>query len=259
MNRREFICAATVSLLAAPLAAEAQQAGKAARLGYVDRQSADFGKSSVQGLRQGLQELGYVDGRTIKIEYRFADGQPERLPQLIDNLLRLPVAVLVTPGTIVAQAAQRATATVPIVMSAGEPVESGLVTSLARPSGNVTGLSLGEGAQFKAKRLQLLKEAVPSAARVAYLANPSNPNTDRDRPDMQTVASSFGVQLLYVDARDRAEVDAALERVRRTQADGLITDGDPVTDGEFRRIAAFAAKQRLPAIYPRRQFVDAGA
>ncbi len=172
MDRRTLLMG-SIGLLAAPLVAEAQQAGKVARLGYLFLGAAGAESNTVEGLRQGLRDLGYLEGQTIHIEYRYAD-HPERLPELAAELVGLKVDVILAPGTAVTRAVQRTTTTIPVVSTSGTPVESGFATSLARPGGNITGLSLDIGCQMGGKRLEILKEAFPRIARYAVIWNPTD-------------------------------------------------------------------------------------
>jgi putative ABC transport system substrate-binding protein len=239
-----------------PGAAAAQRGGGRARLGFVDLRDSNTASHIVRGLRDALRDLGYVEGQTVVVEYRFAEGEPARLPAILAELLRLKVDVLLTVGTVVTQAAQRATATVPIVMTTGNPVGSGLVKSLARPGGNITGLSLYEGAEFQAKRLQLLKEAAPGVTRVGYIWNP------RDRtviPEpLQRAADTLQVKLAPFDVRTARDFDVVFRRIRDQHVDALMTDNDPLITGAARRIADFAATHRLPGMSGSPRFVDAG-
>ena len=224
MNRRTFLCGLTLGTLFAPLAG-AQPSGRAPRLGYVDLRGRDMERSDIRGLRDGLRKLGYVEGQSILIEYRFADGQADRLPASLDELLRSKVDVLLTVGTVVTRAAQRATATVPIVMTVGDPVSSGFTKSLARPSGNITGLALQLTEEFGAKRLELLKEAVPSARRVGYIWNPRGRRGPGE--PLQRAAAALQIALVPIDVRAAQDFDGVFRSIRQQRVDALMTDGDP--------------------------------
>ena len=253
------LAAVVVTLLALPVmpgAGGAQTAGRPPRLAFVDLRDSDTASHIIRGLRDGLKELGYVEGQTVIVEYRFAEGQPDRLPAIFAELLRLKVDVLLTVGTVVTLAAQRATATVPIVMTTGNPVGSGLVKSLARPGGNITGLSLQEGPEFQAKRLQLLKEAVPGMIRVGYIWNPRDATAVPE--PLQRAADSLHVKLVSFDIRTARDFDAVFRRMREQHVDALMTDNDPLISGAARRIADFAATHRLPGMSGSPRFVEAG-
>jgi putative tryptophan/tyrosine transport system substrate-binding protein len=196
-----------VGLALAPFTAEAQPSGRAPRLGYVDLRTRDLQRDDVRGLRDGLRELGYIEGQTILIEYRFAEGQANRLPGILDELLRSKVDILLAVGTVVTQAAQRATAMVPIVMTAGDPVGSGFAKSLARPGGNITGLALQLTEEFAAKRLELLKEAVPGARRVGYIWNPRGRRAPGEL--LQRSAAALQIAVVTIDVRGAQDLPAS--------------------------------------------------
>jgi ABC-type uncharacterized transport system substrate-binding protein len=245
-----------VGLALAPLAG-AQPSGRTPRLGYLDLRGRNMERADMRGLRDGLRELGYVEGQTIMIEYRFAEGQADRLPGILDELLRSKVDILLTVGTVATQAAQRATATVPIVMTVGDPVSGGFAKSLARPGGNITGLALQLTEEFAAKRLELLKEAVPGARRVGYIWNPRGRRTPG--VPLQRAAAALQIALVPIDVRAAQDFDGVFRSIRQHRADALMTDGDPLTGGgALRHIADFAATQRLPAIHISEAFVEAG-
>jgi putative ABC transport system substrate-binding protein len=248
-----LIVMAALALLIVPLPVGAQSARRP-RVGVLTPHRCDHPNN--EALRRGLRELGYVEGQTLDVECRGADGQVERLPDLTRDLLAWGPDVVVADGTITIRAAQRATRTVPIVMGAvGDPVGSGFVQSLARPGGNTTGLTL-VSAELNPKRLELLKELLPGATRIALLANPSNPN--RHARQMETPSRSLGVRLTVVEARGPEELDGAFTAILREGADGLCVLPDPVLFGHRQRIVALAAKHRLPAMYEAREFVQEG-
>jgi putative ABC transport system substrate-binding protein len=260
MKQLVFLFALMPGVLAGALTAEAQSLSKASKvptLGCVDLRSPQHDpRGTVAALQDGLRELGYVEGQNIHVEYRFAEGSEERLPALFAELIRLNVDILLTPGSVVTAAAQRATSTIPIIMTAGDPVRSGFVASLARPGGNITGLSLAEDPQFATKRLELLKEATPQVARVGYLRNAANPSSSVEA--LNGVARSLGIGLLTFEVRGPEQFEGAFAKMLRERIDALITDGDPLTDAEYRRIVAFVTKHHLPGMYPRPSFVTAG-
>jgi putative ABC transport system substrate-binding protein len=247
-------------VLAAPLAAEAQQAAKVARIGYLSPNLA-ASPHTHEAFRQGLRDLGYVEGRNVVIEYRDAEGKPERLPALAAELVALKVDIIVAPNTVGALAAKQATRTLPIVFAtAGDPVTSGLVTSLARPGGNVTGLSI-LAPELVGKCLEQLTQAVPAVSRVAVLWEPGAVGERMDRGMLnaaEVAGRALGVRLQFVEARSPADFDRAFSDMTRARAGALTVLGSTMFGTERRRLVALAAKNRLPAVYPWREFVDAG-
>jgi putative tryptophan/tyrosine transport system substrate-binding protein len=260
MDRRDTVLA-LLALGAAPLAAEAQQAAKVARIGYLSPNLA-ASPHLRNAFLQGLRDLGYVVGRTVVIEYRYAEGKRERLPTLAAELVALKVDVIVVDGsTQAALTAMQATKTIPIVFtSVGDPVESGLVTSLARPGGNVTGLS-SLGPELVGKRLELLKQAVPGVDRVAVLWLPGalGERTDKDMLTGADVAArALGVRLQFVEARGADEFARAFSDMSSARAGALTVLPSNRFLREHRRLVDLAAENRLPAVYTSREFVDAG-
>ena len=260
VHRRDFLVAAG-TLLAAPLVAEAQQAAKVARIGYLSTSLASSPHLR-DAFLQGLRDLGYVEGRNVVIEYRDAEGKVERLPTLAAELVALKVDVIVVGGsTRVTLAAMQATKTVPIVFTnVGDPVESGLVTSLARPGGNVTGLS-ALGPELVGKGLELLKQAVPGVDRVAVLWRPGalGEHTDKDMLTRADVAArALGLRLQFVELRDPDEFARAFSDMSSARAGALTVLPSNRFLRERRRLVDLAAKNRLPAVYTSREFVDAG-
>jgi putative ABC transport system substrate-binding protein len=245
MRRREVL-GVIGGAAAWPFAAEAQQPATP-RIGYVwvgDRTTDTRGA----GLRQGLADKGYVIGRDLVLEERYAQGNAERIPGLIAELLELKVDVLATPGTPTTLAAQRATSTVPIVMLTGDPVGAGLVASLAHPGANITGLSLLSG-DYSAKWLELLKEAVPKLERVAVLWNPDNPQIVRVVANLRQVAQALGLELVAFPARP-TDLEATFAAIANAGIGGLVVTDDSAIDPLLPTIIEFAAEHRLPAIYP---------
>ena len=255
MDRRTFIVG-SVALLGRPLAAEAQQAGKTPRVGYLGtRTLADF---AVEAFRQALHELGWVEGQNIVVEWRFAEGKLERLPELAAELVRLKPDVIVAQATPGATAAKNATQTIPIVMvPVTDPVALGLVTSLARPGGNITGVS-ANSVEIVGKQLALLKETLPKVRRVAILLNPANPTTRDVLKEANAAARSLGVQLQPVEARDADQLDAAFAAMVRERAEGVLVMQDTAFVLYRQRFADLAAKSRLPAAYGWKEHVEAG-
>src|SRR3984893_13404553 len=261
MNRRAFLPGLSGSLLAAPLAAEAQQAGKVARIGFLALNLA-ANPHLLEAFRQGLRDLGYVEGRNLVIEIRSAEGKLERLPALAAELVALKVDVIFAGGgTLPALAAKQATRTLPIVFAdAADPVTSGLVTSLARPGGNVTGV-FSLFAELLSKRLELLKQAVPGVSRVAVLWQPGG-LPERTEKDMlkgaEVAARALGVRVQFVEARGPAEFDGAFSEMTRARAGALTVLTTPMFLAGRRRLVDLAAKNWLPTVFSGRDWVDAG-
>jgi putative tryptophan/tyrosine transport system substrate-binding protein len=260
MERRRFIEVIAGGLLVAPLSAEAQQAAKIARIGFLVLNMAAAAHPP-EAFRQGLRDLGYVEGRNVVIEYRDAEGKPERLPALAAELVALKVDVILAAGETHALAAKQATKTIPIVFAvAADPVASGLVTSLARPGGNVTGLSV-LAPELVGKCLEQLKQAVPGVSRVAVLWQPGGhgERTDKDmRKEAEVAARALGVRLQLVEARGPADLDRAFSDMTKARAGALTVLPSAMLFTERRRLADLAARNRLPAVYPAREYVDAG-
>ena len=251
MERRTFLATLVGGLLAAPLAAEAQPREKLPRVGYLSpgSPSEPLRRRRLEAFRQGLRELGYVEGQNIVIEPRWAEGKYDRYPALAADLVRLKVDVIVPVGGAATQAVQQATRTIPIVMSLVlDPVGSGLVPSLARPGGNVTGTSF-MGPDLVGKQLQLLKEVVPKVSRVALLRNPANPASAPGLHEAEAAARALGVRLQALEARNPQEIDSAFAAMTRERAGALLILADPIFGNQRRQIAELAAKRRLPGIY----------
>jgi putative ABC transport system substrate-binding protein len=259
MERRVFISSLAGGLLAAPLAASAQPAGKVPRIGYLALNPA-ANPHLHEAFRQGLRDLGYVEGRNVVIEYRDAEGKPERLPALAAELVALKVDVLVAQPTVAALAAKQATRTLPIVFPVAEPVTSGLVTSLARPGGNITGLSI-LAPEIVGKGLELLKQAVPGVSRVAVLWDPGAfpERTAKDMlKEVEVAARKLGVRLQFIEARGPDDLGKAFSDMTRARAGALTVLAGSMFFSERRRLVDMAAKNRLPAVYQWREGVDAG-
>ncbi len=247
-----------LGLLGAPLVAESQQAGRVYRIGYLSGSSPATLKHHVAGFRDGLRDLGWVEGQNILIEYRWAEGKAERLPDLAAELVRLKVDLIVAASTPGAQAAKHATREIPIVFAmVSDPVASGLVASLARPGGNVTGWS-NMLPEMSGKLLELLKETLPGASRIAILWSPANPGKTLEFKEMRVAARVLGVTLQSLEVPAPKDLEAAFSAMTRGRPDALITFVDSVTLPHRQRIVEFAAKSRLPAIYQVREYVDAG-
>jgi len=260
MDRRAFIGVLSGGLLAAPLAAGAQQATRVARIGYLGTNRA-ANPHLHEALRQGLRDLGYEEGRNLLIEYRDAEGKIDRLPALAAELVALKLDIIVAPGTPQALAAKQATTTIPIVFTAAsDPVPDGLVASLARPGGNVTGLAT-ISPELVGKGLEQIKRAVPEVTRLAVLWQPGalGERTNKDMlKEADTVARSLRVRLQFVEARAPADFDKAFSDATRVGAGALAVLPSSMFLSERRRLADLAAKNRLPAAYPQREFVHAG-
>jgi len=261
MRRTGLAVLLAVSVILAPLTGEAQQAAKISRIGFLSATSpSDMGSDAgrLVAFRQGLRELGYVEGQNIAIESLWAEGNYDRLPGLAAELVRLKVDVIVTGGAVATGAAKQATTTIPIVMAAvGDPVRTGFVASLARPGGNITGLTI-LGPELSAKRLELLKEAVPKLWRVAFLWNPANPANRLQFEDIQLGAKALGVTLQSVEIRSPDGFDSAFTAITRERPSALIMTADLLHQRHVGRIIEFAARSRLPAMYQLREHAEAG-
>ena len=239
------------------LGAEGQQAGKVPRVGYLSVTSAANGLHNLGALRAGLRTFGYIEGPSITIEARWADGRIERLPQLAAELVRLPVDVLCTAGGQASEAAQQATSTIPIVFAnVAFPVRSGLVASLARPGGNVTGVAF-IGPEY-GKRLELLKEAYPKLDRVALIYNPDNPGSVLALQETQRWTTALGVRLEPHEFRRPDDFERLFRKIAGKRPDALMTTADSLLISYRTRIVDFAVRHRLPSMYPTREFVLSG-
>ena len=259
VQRRDFLIASGV-LLGAPFASEAQQPAKIARIGFLALDLAGNPRGS-DAFHQGLRDLGYIEGRNVIIVYRDAEGKTDRLPTLAAELIALKVDVIVAPTVLASLAAKQATRTIPIVFAgATDPVADGLVISFARPGGNVTGLS-NLGPELIGKRLELLTQTVPGVSRVAVLWQPGGggERTDKDMlKGAEVAARALKVQHQFVEARGPSDFDRAFSEMARARADALLVLPYAIMFTERRRLVDLAAKNRLPAMYPSRQYVDAG-
>ena len=259
MKRREFIAAVGAGLLAAPLVAGAQQAGRVHRIGYLTGGLSTDRPHLIEAFRQGLRELGWVEGQNIVIEYRYAEGRFDRLPDLAAELVRLKVDIIVAVATPASAAAKNATGTIPIVgISLGDPVGTGLIASLARPGGNITGVSYSVGVETIGKGLELLNEIVPNVRWVAILSNPGNPLHAPAVRDLKVAARSLGEQLQLLDARGPTEFDGAFAAMAKERVGGLFVVADTMFNLHRARLVELAAKSRLPAAYGTRDAVESG-
>jgi putative ABC transport system substrate-binding protein len=256
--RRNFLIAAG-AFLAAPFAADAQQSARLPRLGYLMFNSAENSKHVNTAFRQTMRELGWIDGQNIIIETRFADGDVNRLPALVDELLLLKVDVILAGGSAATRASKSATTTVPIVMFAsGDAVGEGFVASLARPGGNVTGMTWLAGPEIVSKQLELLREIAPAASRVAVLMNPRSDSHAASAAEMKIAARKLGTQLQPVRVGSPSQLEDAFAAMAKERAAALLVLADAMFLGERRRITNLAGSGALPAMYSQREFVDAG-
>jgi putative tryptophan/tyrosine transport system substrate-binding protein len=253
MKRREFITLLG-GAAAWPLAARAQQAARPARIGLMASQLLP----PQQRFSRRLQEQGYVEGRNVQLEWRFAEGQDDRFSAFAAELVALPVDLIVTWGTPAALAAKQATRTIPIVMGAsGDPVSVGIVSNLARPEGNITGFA-AQNVELEAKRLELLKDLLPRLSRVAILANTANPFLDALMKRLRPAAAQLQVTLELFEARNKDEIEGALLRLAQARPDAVLVSPDLVLVTKRNEIAATLAKSKLPAVYPFREYAAAG-
>jgi putative tryptophan/tyrosine transport system substrate-binding protein len=259
MNRRQFLGTLATSLLVAPLAAKAEQPVKVPQVGILFLNPLPPTVHLLEAIRQGLRERGYVEGQNIAIEFRSAEGRLDRLPDLANELVRLNVDLILTGLTPGIQAARQATSTIPIVMGISvDPVREGFVASLARPGGNITGLSL-LSPEIAGKRLQLLKEVVPKISRVAILWNAEYTSSALLFRETEAAAPGVGVQLQSLELRGPNGFERAFQAATRGRAGGLIVVDDPLTFRHRTRIVGLEAKSRLPTMHIVREFAEAGA
>jgi putative tryptophan/tyrosine transport system substrate-binding protein len=257
MRRRDFIQGIVRSAAAWPLAARAQQLTKLPTIGFLGTSTASAMSQWTVVFAQRLRELGWIDGRNVAIEYRWADGRTERYIEIAAEFVRLKVAVTVAPANAAVVAAKQATSIIPIVFPvAGDPVGTGLVTSLNRPGGNVTGLSLQQ-TDLAAKRLELLREVVPELRRLAIMANVGNPASVLEIGEIQAAARTFGLQVAAFEIRRAEDITPAFEALKG-RAEALYVAGDPLVLTNVIRINTLAASSRLPTMYGTREYVEAG-
>ena len=248
---------ATVLLTTASLA-EAQQQTKVPRIGFLSAASLSSVAPRVDGFRQGLRELGYIEGKNVVIDWPSAEGNPDRLPALASELVRLKVDVIVTGGPTATRAAKEATSTIPIVMTQDpDPIGTGFVASLARPGGNITGLS-SLSSELSGKQLELLKEAVPRLSRLAVLGSSTQPGNAQALRGVELTAGTFGVRFQYLDVLSSKDIEIAFRAASKGRAEAVLVLGGPVLNSHRTQITELAAKNRLPTIYDRREYVEAG-
>jgi putative ABC transport system substrate-binding protein len=258
MRRRDFIAGLGGAAATWTLSARAQQPAMPV-VGFLGSESPDLWTARVRAFRQGLSETGYVEGRNVAIEYRWADGQNERLPELAADLVRRRVTVIAAPGSLPsALAVKAATITIPIVFTIGiDPVEVGLVSSLNRPGGNLTGVA-SLNAEVGPKRLELIHELVPTATTIALLVNPTNPNAENQTTDMQAATRTLGLELHILHASNERDFDAVFTSLVQLRAGALVIGADPFFSGRIERLAALTVRHAVPAIYEYREFAAAG-
>jgi ABC-type uncharacterized transport system substrate-binding protein len=247
-----------VSFLVICTPAQAQQPEKLSRIGFLSGVSPSINSARVEAFRQGLRELGYVEGKNIVIEYRYAEGRLERLPALADELVHLKVDVIVTAAPPPTRAAKQATSTIPIVMTFDDdPVGSGFIGSLARPGGNITGLS-AQAPETIGKQLELLKEIVPNLARVGVLGDVTRPGIPQVLREVNITADALRMQVRYLEIRAPKDIETAFRAASKQQAEALVVLGSPVLNSQQKQVAALAVKNHLVVIYSNREFVEAG-
>ena len=257
VKRKVSIWLLPTVLLATVSPADAQQPKKVARVCYLGN-TVSATAEMIQPFQQRLREIGYVEGQNITIDYRYFEGQIERLQNLAAEFVRLNCDVIVTQGTEAAEAAKNATKKVPVVMAFGaDAVRRGIVADLARPGGNITGLT-NIGAELYGKRLELLKETVPKLARVAFLSSPTNPNADDELKEVETVARFLRIGLQSLEAKGPDDFEGAFQAATKKRAQALILGGGGFFGAHHKRIVELAAKNRLPAMYSVARFVEAG-
>jgi putative ABC transport system substrate-binding protein len=259
-NRRRLIIALGAGALAAPFASIAQESGKVWRVGYLSQGSrpVSFDPSSVGAFLQGMRDLGYVEGKNLVMEWRFADNSHERLSGLAAELVQLKVNLIVAVSPPATSAAQKATTTIPIVFGGiGDPVGIGFVKSLAHPGGNITGIS-NQAPDIGSKQLEMLRDMVPNLARVAVLTNPMNSGNSPLQNIVEAAAQKVRVKVLPLEARTPQEIGKAFSEMARQKAGAVIVARDPFLNQQLRQIAELAAKNRLPAISGIREYVEAG-
>jgi putative tryptophan/tyrosine transport system substrate-binding protein len=257
MRRREFIAALAAATAVPTYQARAE--GTAPLVGFLNSASPDTYRFNADSFREGLAKAGFVEGRNVRIEERWARGDYDALPALAAELVGIGVTVIAATGDVAsAQAAQHASSTVPVVFTiGGDPVRFGLVKTVNRPGGHVTGILFNQNV-LGAKRVELLREIAPSVSRVALLMNPNNPNIKIEQADAESGAKKLGLETVALNARNAAEMDIAFEQLLHAKADALITASDPIPLDRREQIASFALRHKLPAVSFVRQFAAAG-
>jgi putative ABC transport system substrate-binding protein len=245
-------------LFALSLSAEAQQPTKIPRIGYLATASLSAISARIEAFRQGLRELGYVEGKNIVIEWRSAEGKPDRLPALLDELVRLKVDIIVTGGSGVTRPAKEATSTIPIVMTnESDPVGSGFVASLARPGGNITGLATLRP-ELSGKQLELLKETIPKLSRVAVLGTSTDPGYAQVLKELELAAGALKVKLQFLDVQNSKDIETAFRAAKKGRAEAVLVLGSGVLTSQRTQIVEIVVKNRLPIIYHQSLYMDDG-
>jgi putative ABC transport system substrate-binding protein len=258
MRRKIYVLVAAALVLISVHLAEAQQTKKVPRIGYLNGASPSAISARIEAFRQGLRELGYVEGKNIVIEWRHAEGKLDRLPALAAELVRLKVDIIVSAGSTSTRSVKEATVTIPIVMTQdSDPVGSGHVASLARPGGNITGLA-NLSPELSGKQLELLKEIVPRLSRVAVLGTSTRPATAQALKEIELAAGALKVKLQYLDVLSSKDIETAFRAASKGRADAVLVLASPVFTSQRTQIVELAVKSRLPAIYDRREFVEDG-
>ena len=258
MSKKLFCFALCAMLFSLCFPAQAQQPAKIPRIGYLEAVSPSIGAVRSEAFRQGLRELGYVEGKNIVTEYRYAEGKRDRLPALAAELVRLKVDVIVTAGASATRAAKKATSTIPIVMAQdSDPVGKGVVASLARPGGNITGLST-LAPEISGKQLELLKEILPKLSRVAVLGTSTRPGNAQTLREVELAAGAFKVEVRYLDVLDPKKIETAFGAARKERADAVLVLAGRILISHRTQVVELAVKSRLPAIYPFPVYVEAG-
>jgi putative ABC transport system substrate-binding protein len=258
MSRRMMVFVLSVVILSSTHLAQAQQSTKIPRIGYLGFGSSSDNPARIEAFRQGLRELGYVEGKSIFIEWRSAEGNTDRLPSLAAELIRLKVDVIITNGPYSTRAAKEATITIPIVMaSVGDPVGDGVVASLTRPGGNITGLST-LSPELSGKRLELLKEIVPKLSRVAVFGSSTNPNTAGSLREVELAAGALKVKLQYLDVLSPKDIETAFRAAVKARAESVLVLGGSLINSQRTQVVELAVKSRLPVIYSGRSIMEAG-
>ena len=259
MNRRTFLCGLTLGTLSAPLAAEPQQARKVYRIGYLTVPSRETAQGVANSFQLGLRDLGWIQGQNVVVDYRFAESNVDRLPDLAAELVRLKADVIVAGANAAVTAAKDATGTIPIVMFlAVDPVGSGLVASLARPGGNVTGLTSTAGSEIFGKQLQILKSAFPRVSRVGVLVNDASPLYARLRREIEVATQELGLQRQMVVVRGAADFEGAFAKLIAARVDAVFVSADSMFYQHRVRLVKLVAKTRLPAMWGLREYAQAG-
>jgi putative tryptophan/tyrosine transport system substrate-binding protein len=257
MRRREFIALIGGAAVAWPLAARAQQPGRVYRIGFLWHGPDEF-LDALEAFRQGLRDLGYVEGRNIVVEYRWAEGKPERMREMAEELVRLQVDIILAPSSIYTAAARQATSTIPIVfVSHADPLGTGHVASLAQPGGNVTGLSLMM-TETNVKGLELFKEAIPGLSRVGVIFDPATPSHGPGLKAVEAAGPSLGVRIQPLPVRSTGEFESAFAAMTREHCDGMLVLSTPLFIAAAKPLAEFAIKHRLPSLFGPRHHVEAG-